>query len=448
MTIAPASVTPGGETQAGARFNAYGIALVLLCLLVAMTEGYDAVAMSLAAPILSKAWAITPKATGVLLTASVVGMMLGSFLLAPLGDRWGRRPTILISLAVAGLGTLAGAFVHQFNSMLAVRIIAGIGLGSAIPNILAIAMEVAPNRFRTFTVVLVSCGYPLGAALGSTLVVPLALQHGHAAIFAAGGIGTLAAALLCVLLLPESPSYMRYRPRLAAKLARQSARLGWPAAMPETAPEPSIRGQSAVRALFSRDYIAITILIWLVGFANMELLYFFISWLPSLLVAKGLGLDAAINANAVFNSAGIVGGLLLANAVNRWTSTYVFGACYAVALASIIFFAAQSGGALFWLTITLCGAFVAGTNSCFNAVVNQFYPAMIRTTGAGYAAGAGRLGAITAPLIGGWVMEMSSSVELTFAVAAIPAVVALVAIILLHTATTFSHRISQRLTGE
>lgn len=444
MTISTSQDLPA-STPAQQRLTFYCAALVTLCLLVATTEGYDAVAMSLAAPLLSKSWEITHKMTGVLLTVSVAGMMAGSFLLAPLGDRFGRRPTILLSLTVAGLGTLAGAFADSYEVMLATRIVAGIGLGSAIPNVLAIAMEVVPNRFRTYTVVLVGCGYPLGAAVGSALVMPLAVEQGHHMIFAVGGIATLAAALACAAFLPESPSYMRHKPRFAGRLATLTSRLGLQSAAPPAQPGAAAAPQgSPVKALFSKDYFSITVLIWTIGFANMAIVFFFLSWLPSLLVAKGLDLSVAIKANAMFNGAGILGGLILAMAVSRWTSTWVFAICFGVAGASVLTFAFQSGGPIFWLMIVLSGACVVGSQFCFTAVANQFYPAMMRATGAGYASGAGRLGAIAAPLLGGWVMQNSGSVELTFAVAAIPAAIGLAAVILLQTATNFSARYRQR----
>lgn len=432
----------GIEASRPSRFTGYSIALLLLCIVVAMTEGYDGIAMSLAAPMIAQDWGLDPSTVGILLTTSLAGMMLGSLVLAQLGDRWGRRPTIILALAVAGMGTGAGAFASDFNTLLLTRMIAGLGLGMAVPNVLAIVMELVPGWFRTFAVVLVSCGYPLGSSMGGLVASQFTADHGYQAVFLVGGVATLTAALLCLCFLPESPAFLAFRPKRRAKLERLLIRLGGQLtanfAIDKTRME---NAKSPIATLFTADYLKITLLLLAVNIGNMSVVFFFLNWLPSLLVGKGLGVEAAIKATSIFNGAGIIGGLALAAALYKYKPAIVLGLCFAVATAAVLALAGDTKGDFFWILLAICGATVVGSQFCLMAVVNQFYPAEMRATGSGFVGGAGRLGAVAAPLVGGFVMAATGSAQLTFAVAAIPSFFALIAVIILQRTTSFGQRL-------
>ncbi|WP_179046057.1 MFS transporter [Sphingobium lactosutens] len=438
MAVAAFSDTTGIEASRPSKFTTYSFSLFLLCILIAMTEGYDGIAMSLAAPMLATEWALPPSSVGILLTTSIAGMMFGSLVLAQLGDRWGRRPTVILSLSIAGIGTAAGAVAPDFDTMLLTRVVAGVGLGMAIPNVLAIVMELVPSWFRTFSIVLVSCGYPLGSSVGGLVASQFTSDHGHKAVFLVGGVGTLLAASLCLLFLPESPAFLAFREGKRDKLEVLLQRLGGKL-MENFSLDPvrTTNSRSPISILFSRDYLKITMLLLAVNIGNMSVVFFFLNWLPSLLVGKGLGVEAAIKATSIFNGAGIVGGLVLAGAIYKYKPTIVLGICFTLATAAILSLADNAGGGAFWTLIGICGAAVVGSQFCLMAIVNQFYPAEMRATGSGFVGGAGRLGAVAAPLVGGYVMNQTGSAPLTFAVAAVPAILGLVAVTVLHTRTSF-----------
>ena len=416
------------------RPSAYGSFLLALCVLVGIVEGYDVQAMSLAAPLLAKLWQLSPKLVGLLLSASLVGQVVGGFLLAPLGDRLGRRWAMLSGLAIAGLATLAGAFVHDYTIMLMIRFVAGLGLGLALANTIALAMELVPSNWRTMAVVLVCCGYPLGAAAGAAAVGMLLPIHGVTAVFYVGGVSTLLALSVCIVALPESPVMLVRRPNGQVKLHKLLARLGVPIEGGTRLVGQVIDGtQSTVGALFAPERRTTTLLLWLLMFANLSLVYFFVMWLPSLFVSSGLDPRDAIRATSLFSTCGIVGGLVLAALLPRFGPVTVLGICYVATIASVAAFATfGQPGPIFNALLGACGFLIIGSQFCLNAVVNLFYPGPIRTTGSGFALGAGRVGGVFAPLAGGFILAHVSSPQAAFYVALVPAGISLLALLALR----------------
>lgn len=423
------------DVVAAARPTGYMLSIVTLCVVVAMVEGYDTQVMALAAPLVAKAWALSTGTVGLLLTASVVGMVAGSFLFSPLGDRSGRRPGVLLGMVIAGLATAAGAWMPTVGALMATRFVAGIGLGLALPNVIAVAMEVVPARWRVLTIVFVSCGYPLGGALGSAGVGALIPTHGFPVTFFAGGIATLLVVLVCLAVLPESPLFLVRRPTRAGELERLLRRLGG-----GFAPNPvgfAIREaappRSRVAALFQDGRARATLLLWLVNFANLSMVYFFVNWLPSIIVGTGQSARAALMAISIFSFSGIIGGVLLAFGLRAVRATRLLGAAYVIAMACALALAwtFPAGGA-FLALIAVAGGAIVGSQFCLAAVVNQFYPSAIRATASGYATGAGRLGAVVAPLAGAAVVGAVVQAQHALAAAAVPAGLALLTVWLLE----------------
>lgn len=421
------------DAYARLRPSAYGVLLLVLCTYVGMSEGYDVQAMALAAPLIAKQWLLDRGALGLLLSASVVGQVAGSFLLTPLGDRWGRRPAILMALSVAACATAAGAFAAGYGSLMATRFVAGLGLGLALSSTTAIAMELVPLRWRVIAVVIVCCGYPLGASAGIAFAGPLLPAYGFRAVFYVGGAGTLLALVLCALLLPESPVILARRGS-GEGARRLLARLG--VELPpgtRIVADHEASAATPVGALLVPERRAATLLLWLLNFANLSLVYFFVMWLPSLFVSRGMSAHDALFASSLFSASGIVGGLAMAAMLPRIGPALTLGGCYVLTIISVLFFSRLQGtDGLFYLTLAVCGGMVVGSQFSLSAVVNQFYPAEIRATGAGYALGAGRFGAILAPIVGGIVLAHVARPATAFTVGVVPAALSLIAVLALR----------------
>lgn len=428
------TVAAMGVEEEQTPVTSYAAAMLALCVLVGATEGYDVQAMALAAPLIRAAWHLGFNQIGMLLAVSAIGLVAGSFLLSPIGDGLGRRPAILIGLSIAGLGTGGSAFVPDMGWMVATRLVAGVGLGLALPNVLAVAMELMPRRAHAFAVVLVSCGYPLGSAIGAAAASVLIPTHGWAAVFLVGGAGSAIALLFSAVFLPESPSFLARRPAREAELARLLRRLG--RAIPPQALQRKVERLEGlgerIGALFTPERRRATALLWLISLGNVALVYFFFSWLPSLITASGLPPEEALRATSLFSVAGATGALLMVFLMPRLGALRVMIVAYVAAIVVTALLARPGDGAAFHLIIALAGASIIGSQFCLSAITAQYYPATMRATASGFAAGIGRAGSILTPIVAGALIGVLGGGRQSFLIALVPAGIALVAAILLE----------------
>jgi AAHS family 4-hydroxybenzoate transporter-like MFS transporter len=291
--------------------------------------------------------------------------------------------------------------------VLAYRFLTGLGLGGAMPNIIALTSECAPERLRATLVTVMFCGFPLGAVLGGLLSAKLIAAFGWPSVFLLGGVLPL---VLVPVLLAWMPESLRF---LARKQAEPLA--GVP-----------------VRQLFTGGRAAGTVLLWIVFFANLLLLYFLINWLPTVLQRSGLPLERAIIGTVVLNAGGIAGGILLGWLVDKrgpygvLLAAYVLGALCVAAIGS-----APAAVAGVIAIVFFAGFFIIGSQFCMNALAAGAYPTAARATGVGWALGVGRIGSIIGPVVGGMLLSLGWEPGTLFLVAAGPAAVSAVAVWLL-----------------
>ena len=387
----------------------FQVHVAILCALVAMLDGFDIQAIAFVAPSLSEIWQVPLSDFGPALAASLVGLMIGAMSLGPLGDKYGRKGLLIVSFCLVGLTTLLTAFATNMTELFIYRFLTGVGLGGTIPNAIALTAEYAPARRRTIFVTIMFCGFPLGAALGGFLAELLITQYGWQAIFYVGGVLPL---LLCILLyfsLPESIVYLADRPSSRAETARLMAKIdrSFSASSETTFTSSDANAESgSIPALFNNGRWLITLLIWAIFFANLLLLYFILSWLPGILSASGLPRDRAFLATGIFNLGGVLGGISLSFICDRYGTSRVLVFVFllaAVAIAAIATFFDTLQLVLFF--VFFAGIGVVGSQFFLNVIAAAFYPTSIRSTGLGWALGAGRIGAIVAPLLGGVLMK-------------------------------------------
>src|SRR5206468_11964361 len=157
-----------------------------------------------------------------------------------------------------------------------------------------------------------------------------------------------------------------------------------------------------VRQLFTDGRAAGTLLLWIPFFMNLLILYFVLSWLPSLLRQSGLPVAAGVQAVAAFSLGGMAGtltqGHIMRAAGTRTALIVEFAVCMLLigSLASAV-----SSIAAMLAIIFVLGICVQGAQAGLNALAAMFYPTAIRATGIGWALGVGRVGSIVGPSVGG-----------------------------------------------
>ncbi|WP_455923211.1 3-(3-hydroxy-phenyl)propionate transporter MhpT [Pseudomonas putida] len=355
---------------------------VALCCAVALLEGFDLQSTGITAPFLAKAFGLTPAQLGWVFSAGLLGLLPGAFLGGWLADRAGRKRTLLGAVLLFGLFTLFTAHAGSYPSLLLARLLTGLGLGAALPIIIAVASDAATPHLRSTAVSLTYCGVPLGGALAS-LISLSGVGEDWRTVFYVGGLTPLVVALALLLWLQAAPA--------------------------ATASDRS-QGSPAAR-LFTQGRARRTLLLWLACFFTLTVLYLLLNWLPSLLMAKGVDRVQAGWVQVLFNVGGAAGSLLTGRLMDRGRTGLAVTVAYLGMLLSLAGLGLASGFTGMALAGTVAGYCCIGGQLVLYALAPRVYPADIRATGVGACVAVGRLGSMAGPLAAGQILAAGAGVS-------------------------------------
>jgi AAHS family 4-hydroxybenzoate transporter-like MFS transporter len=382
------------------------IAVIVLCGMAVLLDGYDIQTMALAVPSLTEEWGIGPVTFSYALSASVLGMLIGTAGVAPLGDKLGRRPILVWGMVLVGLASAATALAATPDELVIWRFLTGVGLGMTLPNATALTSEYVPLRNRAFLITVMYLCVPLGALIAG-LVAPILIDAASwRAIFLAGGILPLVLSVALLAYVPESVRLLVAQrptdPRIATLLRRFAP--GVDHAAVYSRPADRVEKQN-VLALFAPRYWARTSLLWCIFALNMFVLFVLISWLPTILSDAGWTRPQALRGAVAIQAGGIIGGLVIAKLVDVGRTVAVLVGAYTIVAVGFSLFLVVPGTVPAWTVLLLViGAGVSGSQAALTALSAIFYLPSLRATGAGWASGCGRAAAAVAPLAGGFVL--------------------------------------------
>ncbi|KAA1011211.1 3-(3-hydroxy-phenyl)propionate transporter MhpT [Paraburkholderia panacisoli] len=356
-----------------------------LCLIVALLEGLDLQSTGIAAPRMAREFHLAVAQMGWAFSIGALGLLPGAAIGGRLADKLGRKRVLMLSVALFGIFSLATTQVWDLNSLLAARFLTGLGLGAAMPNLIALCSEAAKPDQRNTAVGAMYCGMPFGAALAAVIGIVSPGDEGWRHIFYVGGVGPLLVLPLLALFLRESAQFV------AARSSGSASR------------KPST---SVARALWQEGRGATTIALWISYLGTLIVLYFLINWLPSLVLSRGLTRMQSGVVQMMFNIGGGFGAIAIASLMDRIGRPRTVGGMYlgiVVALAALV--GASGGASMAWGGL-LAGLFLVGGQSVLYALASSLYPTEVRGTGVGAAVAVGRVGSILGPLIAGQLLAI------------------------------------------
>jgi MFS transporter, AAHS family, 4-hydroxybenzoate transporter len=405
--MADAAVSSAEHALENQRIGGLQIRVAMLCTLVQICDGYDVGSIGWAVPPLTHAWNLPAPAFALAFLWSSVGVVVGAPLAGPIGDRFGRRPLLLASVAIIGISSLLTAFSGSIATLSLWRFFTGIGLGGAFPSAATLGGDYAPRRLRATLIMASFTGAPFGGFVGG-LIVSLLLGEGFGwpVIFILGGVFPLLLLPVLALSLPESPRFLARKPHLSVRQAALLERLG--IARAQTEPQVFDLAQgNPVKMLFSEAYALQTVLLWIVYFCSLMNLFLFVYWLPEVLHLVGLTPAQAVFATTPYPLGGICAALYLGVLIDRFGPERALALHYALGAGFVALIALVAmSHALLLAVIFFAGLTIIGSQTGLNGTCGKLYPARMRTSGLGWAIGVGRIGSIVAPLLGGYLLSI------------------------------------------
>ncbi len=357
---------------------------IALCFAVAILEGIDFQAPGIAAKGMGVAFGLDKLQMGWVFSAGILGLLPGALVGGWLADRIGRKRVLIASVALFGIFSIATAHAWELYSLMLARLLTGVGLGAALPNLIALCSEAAGPRLRGTAVSLMYCGVPIGAALAAMIGI-VGFFDDWTVPFYVGGVLPLLVLPLLLLWLPES----------AAFRARQAS----------ASEEPHV---PVIDGLFRNGAVLPTMLLWVAYFFTLMVVYMLISWLPSLLVGQGFSGVQASWVVFTLQIGAAVGTLMLGVLMNTLRPLAIAGLIYGGLLAALAALGIVESFVGMLFAGFAAGVFATGGQGVLYALAPLFYRTEVRATGVGSAVAVGRLGAMSGPLVAGKMLALGT----------------------------------------
>ena len=395
-----------GEILDEGRWSGTQIKMTCLAALAIVLDGFDGQLIGFAIPSIIKEWGLTRAAFAPVVAAGLVGMAIGSIFAGYIGDRFGRRVALLVSILVFGAATSCIGLAPDLMTIGVLRFVAGLGIGGTLPSATTMAAEFTPQRRRAMAVTATIVSFPLGGVLAGIYAGYVLPAYGWRGLFLMGGLVPVIFALVLMFAMSESPRFLSRHMERRGELLKLLGRFGmtFPAdtVFTDRAEQLASDRSGAIGSLFDGPRLRDTLALWVAFFACLFAIYSVFSWLPTMMVAEGFSTAVAGNSLTAYNLGGVFGALVCAQAITRFGSRWPMILCGAGGAASVLLIklVPHEQTTLIMLAFGLHGLFVNAVNCTLYAVSAFVYPTAIRATGTATALAVGRLGAILSAFTG------------------------------------------------
>ncbi|HWK42293.1 MAG TPA: MFS transporter [Croceibacterium sp.] len=411
------------DAMSRAPMRAFQWVTFAVCMLVLVADGIDAQLLGIVAPYVIEEFAVDRGTFGWAMSAALVGFGLGSWGGGWLGDTIGRRWSLAIAAVVFSLATIAASQSEDVWHMAGWRLVGGLGFGSAYANAIALASEWLPDRWRSVAVTTLSVGTPAGGFVVAAIAPMLIDSYGWRGSFVVLGAATLLVVVLIVAVLRDSPSFLlaRGKPEAAARVARKVL-----AEDVNLIPEHhgSSPGQAKPVGVLHSSNARLNIGIGVTFTAAALVAYAVLSWTTTLLTGQGFDFADAAHALSVAGITSVIASIA-AGVLVRWLgSRIVLLGISASLFATLLWLGfvvetmpdAPDAGtrALVVALVGLAAALFSAAIASLYAIMTHAYPPSCRSAGIGFGIFMGRVGAVAATGLGGWLLELGGGSVIPF----------------------------------
>lgn len=402
--------------------------IFVLCCALAMVEGFDLQVMALVAPEIAERWGIDKVVFGLVFSAGLFASMSGGFLISLLGGRVGPKTSMQISVILFGITTLLTAFATNVTQLVVMRAVAGVGLGAAVPGLIAIVSGYTPKRLRSQAVTITAASQVLGAVVGGTLAAQMIPALGWQSAFILGGIVPLLLVCLAQFVVPESAHWLLLRRGDHATVGAILHSMNAPVPPDATysVPVPPGAARISIAGLLTPSYRVGTIAFWCTCVSAAIFFSLLINWLPTAVRDSGASISQAIMTSVILNAGGFCGAIFISRMmdhVNPYRAVslgYLIGAVILVPMSSI----SELPPTLTFVVVFGVGLFGFGSYFCMTALQAHYFPSHLLNISVGCSMGFARAGAVVGPLVGSFILASGGHAREMFLVAAGFAIVA------------------------
>lgn len=410
------------------------LVVVALCFAAILLDGYDLLVYGAMVPALLEyePWGLSPTEVGLIGSWTTLGMLVGALGVGAVTDVVGRRRVVMASIVWFSVAMVLAALAPSAGTFGLFRFLAGVGLGGVMPTAIALTVEFAPRGRRQLYNALMFVGYAFGGVLAALAALALLADNGFRILLWIGAAPALVLVPLMYRYLPESVSYLERSGREAQ--AREVAeRYGVEAEAPDP-DRPAQSKSAALRFLLSRGRLGPLALFSLASFCGLLLVYGLNTWLPQIMRSAGYPLGSSISFLLVLNVGAILGTAGAAALADRIGAKIAISIAFLAAATTLVALSLQPPAALLYLFVAVAGLGSIGTQILVNGYAAEYFPTWARGTAVGVTLGIGRIGAVVAPTLVGVIIDAGFDFRWNFYVFVIPALIGLVAIVLVPAA--------------
>jgi MFS transporter, AAHS family, benzoate transport protein len=420
------------QVVAESKFNRFHLLVFLWCFYAIAFDGFDIALYGIGLPSMMNEYDLSLVEAGAIGSYTLVGMMLGSFILGSLSEFIGRKKILALCMILFSVFSLLAGLAPNSLTFAIMRFIAALGMGGLMPAVIAVMTEYSPKKKRAMIVATMYCGYSIGAILASLIGMYVMESLGWRFLYWLGIIPLFTLPFF-LKQFPESLSYLILRNRgkeIANILNKVNPKGNYQATddFEYVAVKERAKGLPA-KKLFTDNRVVSTLAFWTMVFSCLLMIYGLNTWLPKIMQGSGYGITSSLSFSLVLGVGQIGGSLLGGYLVDKVGHRKVLLFMFLIGAICFASLSVTSNTYLLYVLIALGGACTGGTQNLVNPYISEFYPQEIRTTGLSVTVGIGRIGAILAPLIIGLLLTTNLEPQQAFMAFAVPSIIGGIALL-------------------